>query len=56
MTRLDRVKDSTQSDLNVCKGTLKTLCSRKEQCCSKWEKVLIENHVNRESKSLEITI
>ena len=27
-----------------------------KQCCSEWKAVLIENHVNRESKSLELTI
>ena len=27
-----------------------------KQCCSKCKIVLIENHLNRESKSLELTI
>ena len=38
------------------KVALKTVCSRKEQCCSKWKTVLRENHENRKSGSLELTI
>ena len=35
---------------------MKTVYSRKEQCCSKCKTVLRENHLNRESKSLDLTI
>ena len=61
MTRLDWVEDSTQTVRNVC---IK-FDTRKEDCkvsvieknfFSKWKTVLRENHVNRESKILEITI
>ena len=38
------------------KRTLKTVCSRKAQCCSERETVLRENHIDRESKSLNLTI
>ena len=34
MTRIYWVEDSTQSVWKVCR-TLKTVCSRKEKCCSK---------------------
>ena len=38
------------------KITLKIFSYKRKQCCYKWEIVLRENHVNRESKSLELTI
>ena len=38
------------------KRTLKTVYSRINQCCSKFKTVLRDNHVNIESKSLELTI
>ena len=36
MTRLDWVNYSNQSVWNVFR-TLKTVCSRREQCCSEWK-------------------
>ena len=38
------------------KRTFKTVCSRKELCCSKLKTVLRENYLNRESKGLDLTI
>ena len=55
MTRLYLVDDLTQSVWNVC-GTLKTICSRKQQFYSKCKTVLREKHVNRESNCSEITV
>ena len=57
----DWVEDSTQSVWNVCikfytwKEHWKLSVLEVKKCCSKLKTVLIENHVNRKSKRLEIT-
>ena len=57
MTRLDWVDDSTKSVWNVCikfdtwKKHWKLSVLEVKQCCSKWETLLRENHVNRQIKS-----
>ena len=62
MTILCWVEDSTQSVWNVCikfdtwKEHWKMSVLEEKQCCSEWKTVLIENNVNRESKSIELTI
>ena len=61
MNRLDWVEKSTQSVWNsvsilMHEKNIETVYSRKEQCCSTWKTVLIENHVNIESKSLDIKV
>ena len=38
------------------KRTLRTVYSIRKQCCSRWKIALRLNHVNKESKSLELTI
>ena len=62
MTRLDWVKDSTQSAWNVCikfdarKEDWKLSVLEGKQYCSKYKTLLILKHVNRESKILELNI
>ena len=62
MNRLDWVEQSTQSVWNVYikfdtwKEYWKLSVLEVEQCCSEWKTVLIENNINRESKSLYIKI
>ena len=60
MTRLDWVGNLTQSVWNVCikfdtwNEHWKLSVIEGKKCCSEWKTVLIENHVNRESKILDI--
>ena len=62
MTRLDWVEESTQSVWTFCikfdtwKEHWKMSVIEGKQCFSKYETVLRENHVNRESESLDLTI
>ena len=54
MTRLDLVEDSTQSVWNVCIKF--DIWKEHWKLSVPEEKLLRENHVNRESNSLELTI
>ena len=62
ITTLDWVEDSTQSIWNVCikvdtwKEHWKLSVLEGIFFCFEWETVLRENHENRESKILELTI
>ena len=55
MTRLDWVKDSTQSAWNVCK-TLKNVCYRRKNVVLNENSVEGKPCINREINSLELTI
>ena len=56
MNRLYWVEEFTQSVRNFCKEHWKLYVLEGKQCCFKIEKVFRENHVNKESKGLDITI
>ena len=55
IVRLDLVEHSTQSVLNFCR-TLKTFFSRRKNVVLNENSVEVKPCINRESKSLELTI
>ena len=54
---IDYIELSTRlNQFEMLVNNIKTVCSIKEQCCSKQKKMLREKHVNIDSKRLELII